>query len=80
MSDELLEMSEKLMKGLKKNLDDALNAPLKNGLMDKKEHNEFKIDLDKYAGLLASGRTTEAESFLKKITEKYDKRDKRDGI
>lgn len=80
MIDELLEIQQKSMKLLKDRTNEVINAPLNEGLMDKKEHNEFKKDLDKWSALAASGRTTEAESFLKKITEKYDKRDKEDGI
>lgn len=71
--EKLIESMKSQMSVFKSTLDDAINAPLNRGLMDEKEHKEFKKDMDKYMKLLASSRNVEAESFLKKITKKYDK-------
>lgn len=64
---------QRQMKDLNKFVKDAVNSPLEKGIMDAKEHAEFKKDIDIYSKLLVENRDAEAESFLKKITEKYDK-------
>lgn len=71
--DEILEGNRRQMKAVQSMVTDALNVPLEKGMMDKKTHIEFKKDMDKYAKFLTEGRTKEAESFLKKITQKHDK-------
>jgi len=73
--EDILESNKKTMEGLNVMVKNALNVPLEKGLMDKKTHIEFKKDMDKYAKLLTENRSVEAESFLKKITKKYDTKD-----
>lgn len=71
-----VEIEDLMRQGLKSVQDkmiSLINEPLKSGMIDEKEHDQFKLDLNEYAKLLSEGRNVEAESYKTKLIEKYGK-------
>ena len=68
-----IESTKRMLDNMAKDIQNVFDAPLKQGLMNAKEHAEFMQDVGKYSELISQNRTVEAESFREKLMKKYDK-------